>query len=58
MWYPWEGRDMYKVLVGKPEGKRPLVRPRCRWKDGIGFDLREIALGWGDEVDSVGRGLL
>jgi hypothetical protein len=58
MWYPWEGRDMYKVLVGKPEGKRALGRPRCRWKDVIGFDLREIAWGWGDEVDSVGRGLL
>jgi hypothetical protein len=33
---------MYKVLVGKPEGKRPLGRPRRRWEDGIGIDLREI----------------
>jgi hypothetical protein len=39
-----EGRDMYRVLVGKPEGKRLLGRPRCRW-DGIKMDLREI--GWG-----------
>jgi hypothetical protein len=36
----------YKVLVGKPEGKRPLVRPRRRWEDGIRMDLREIGL-WG-----------
>jgi hypothetical protein len=36
---------VYGVLVGKPEGKRPLGRPRRRWKDGIKVDLREI--GWG-----------
>jgi hypothetical protein len=40
-----EGRNVYRVLVGKPEGKRPLERPRRRWKDGIKIDLREI--GWG-----------
>jgi hypothetical protein len=40
-----EGRNMYRVLVGKPEGKRPLERPRRRWEDGIKTDLREI--GWG-----------
>jgi hypothetical protein len=40
-----EGRNMYRVLVGKPEGKEPLVRPRRRWEDGIKMDLREI--GWG-----------
>jgi hypothetical protein len=40
-----EGRNVYRVLVGKPEGKRPLGRPRCRWEDGIKMDLREI--GWG-----------
>jgi hypothetical protein len=34
-------REVYKVLVGKPEGKRPLVRPRRRWEDGIRMDLRE-----------------
>jgi hypothetical protein len=40
-----EERKVYKVLVGKPEGKRPLGRPRRRWKDGIRMDLREIVLG-------------
>jgi hypothetical protein len=40
-----EGRSVYKVLVGKPEGKRPLERPRRRWEDGIKMDCREI--GWG-----------
>jgi hypothetical protein len=36
---------VYKVLVGNPEGKRPLGRPRRRWEDGIRMDLREISLG-------------
>jgi hypothetical protein len=36
---------VYKVLVGNPEGKRPLGRPRLRWEDGIRTDLREIGLG-------------
>jgi hypothetical protein len=36
---------MYRVLVGKPEGKRPLERPRHRWEDGIKMDLGEIGLG-------------
>jgi hypothetical protein len=40
-----EGRNVYRVLVGKPEGKRPLGRQRCRWEDLIRMDLREI--GWG-----------
>jgi hypothetical protein len=40
-----EGRNVYRVLVGKPKGKRPLGRPRHRWEDGIKMDLREI--GWG-----------
>jgi hypothetical protein len=40
-----EERKVYKVLVGKPEGKRPLGRPRRRWEDGIGMDLGEIGLG-------------
>jgi hypothetical protein len=40
-----EGRNVYRVLVGKPEGKRPLERPRRRWEDGIKMDLRES--GWG-----------
>jgi hypothetical protein len=40
-----EGPNVYRVLVGKPEGKRPLGRPRRRWEDGIKMNLREI--GWG-----------
>jgi hypothetical protein len=39
-----EERKVYKVLMGKPEGKRPLGRPRRRWKDGIRMDIREIGL--------------
>jgi hypothetical protein len=39
-----EERKVYKVLVGKPEGKRPLGRPRRRWEDGISMDLRETGL--------------
>jgi hypothetical protein len=38
-------RKVYRILVGKPEGKRPLGRPRRRWEDGIRMDLRET--GWG-----------
>jgi hypothetical protein len=47
---------VYKVLVGKPEGKRPLGRPRRRWEDGIRMDLR--ATGWrrGCGLDSTGSG--
>jgi hypothetical protein len=40
-----EERNVYKDLMGKPEGKRLLERPRRRWEDGIRMDLREI--GWG-----------
>jgi hypothetical protein len=39
-----ETRNAYKILVGKPEGKRPLGRPRRRWYDNIIMDLREIGL--------------
>jgi hypothetical protein len=44
MWHAWE-RNVYRVLMGNPEGKRPLGRPRCRWEDGIRMDLEEIGLG-------------
>jgi hypothetical protein len=47
-----EERKVYKVLVGKPEGKKPLGRPSSRWKNGIRKDLREI--GWGYGLDSTG----
>jgi hypothetical protein len=40
-----EERKVYKVLLGKPQGKRPLGRPRHRWEDGFRMDLREIGLG-------------
>jgi hypothetical protein len=39
-----EGRGVYRVLVGRPEGKRPLGRPRHRWEDNIKLDLREIVI--------------
>jgi hypothetical protein len=38
-----EGRGVYRVLVGRPEGKRPLGRPRRSWEDNIKMDLRELA---------------
>jgi hypothetical protein len=46
-----EKRKAYRLLVGKPEGKRPLGRPRRRWVDNIRMDLREV--GWGD-VEWIG----
>jgi hypothetical protein len=39
-------RKVYKVLVGKPKGKIPLIRPRRRWEGGIRMDLREIGFDW------------
>jgi hypothetical protein len=42
-----QGRNVYRVLMGKPEGKRPLERPRRGCEDGIKVDLREIGWGWG-----------
>jgi hypothetical protein len=41
-----EGRGLYKVLVGNPDGKRPLVRPRRRWKDNIKMDVQKVEC-WG-----------
>jgi hypothetical protein len=46
-----EKRNAYRLLVGKPEGKRPLERQRCRWVNNIKMDLLEI--GW-DGVDRIG----
>jgi hypothetical protein len=43
-----EKRNAYRFLVGKPEGRRPLGRPRRRWVDNIRIDLGEV--GWGDVV--------
>ena len=39
---------IYRILVKKPEGKRPLGRPRCRWEDNIKMDLQEVGGGCGD----------
>jgi hypothetical protein len=48
MWHAWE-KEVYKVLVGKPERKRPLGRPRLRWEDVIRMGLMEIVWGGGVE---------
>jgi hypothetical protein len=44
MWHAWGGGGVYGVLVGRPEGKRPLGRPRRRWENNIKMDLREIGI--------------
>ena len=46
-----EGRGVHKILVGKPEGKRPLGRPRRRWEDSIKMDLEEVGRGYGDWME-------
>jgi hypothetical protein len=46
-----EKRNVYRLLVGKPEGKRPLGIPRCRWRDNIKMDVLEIGLS---VVDWIG----
>ena len=46
-----EGRSGHRVLVGKPEGKRPLGRPRRRWEDNIKIDLQEVGGGCGDWME-------
>jgi hypothetical protein len=57
-----EERKVYKVLVGKPDGKRPLGRPRRRWEEGIRKDLGEFGLEGVDGFDwlrtGTGGGLL
>jgi hypothetical protein len=45
-----EGRYVYRVLVGKPEGKRPLGRPRRRWEYNIRMYLQEVGCGWVDWI--------
>ena len=47
----WEERGVHSVLVGKPEGKRPLERPRRRWEDNIKMDLQEVGGGGGDWME-------
>jgi hypothetical protein len=53
-----ESRGAYRVLVGKPEGRRPLERPRCKWEDDIKIELREVGGGeWtGSMMLMIGTG--
>jgi hypothetical protein len=44
MWHAWGGERCLLCLVGRPEGKRPLGRPRRRWEDNINMDLRETGI--------------
>jgi len=46
-----ERRGVYRVLAGKPEGKRPLGRPRSRWEDNIKMDLQEVGCGSMDWIE-------
>jgi hypothetical protein len=48
-----EKRNAYRILVGKPEGKRPLGRRRHRWVDSIKIDIREIGWGGMDWIDLI-----
>ena len=45
-----DGRGLYRILIGKPEGRRPLERPRRRWKDNIKMDLQEVGCGYMDWI--------
>jgi hypothetical protein len=47
----WEGRDVYRILVGKSEGKSPLGRPRHRWEDNINMDVQEVGCGGMDWIE-------
>jgi len=46
-----EERDVYRFLVGKPDGKRPLGRPRCRWEDNVKMDFQEVGCGGMDCIE-------
>jgi len=48
-----ERRGIYRVLMGKPEGKRPLARPRRRWEDNIKMDFQEVGCGSMDWIELV-----
>jgi hypothetical protein len=49
-----ERRGAYRALAGKPDGRRPLERPRRRWEDNIKIDFGEV--GWGHRLDGSGSG--
>jgi hypothetical protein len=55
MWHAWggEGRGVYRVLVGRPESKRPLGRARHRWKDNTNLDFREIGIDGANYIQLV-----
>jgi hypothetical protein len=54
-----EKSNAYRILVEKPEGKRPLGRPRCRWEDNIRMDLRKTGWGWyGLDLSGSGWGTM
>jgi len=46
-----EGRGVYRILVGKPERKRPLERPRRKWEDNIKMDIQEVGCGGMDWIE-------
>ena len=46
-----QGRGVHRILVGRPERKRPLGRPRRRWEDNIKMDLQEVGGGFGDWME-------
>ena len=48
-----EGRSAFKIISGKPAGKRPLERPRCRWEDTIKMNLEKIGISRKNWVDSA-----
>ena len=48
-----EGRSAFKILIGKPPGKRPLGRPRRRWENNIRMELEEMGINAGNWVDSA-----
>ena len=50
IWHMGEERRVYRVLLGKPEGRRPLGRPRRRWVDNIRIDLQEVGCGYMDWI--------
>ena len=51
-----EGRSAFKILTGKPTGKRSLGKPRCRWEDNIRMDLKEMGISTMNWVDSAQDG--
>jgi hypothetical protein len=56
MWHAWGRGEVffYRILVGMPEGKRPLERPRRRWEDNIKLDLREIGIDGANWIQLAG----